>query len=181
MDDRRLYEIEAAMSGGSTTFSGAWVEKTVTELVAEVRRLKAVALTFEDEADRVGLELKQAREEVARLRALASRSIPLLEHAETRIERMLVEGKADEADRVEARWIPNEVLGFLDQMVDPSREPREERVGPASSALLRNIRRAERERCAKTAEIPVPLESWSSEKDLHRIISDRIRALPDEP
>lgn len=46
---------------------------------------------------------------------------------------------------------------------------------------LLKARRAERERCAKTAEIPIPLESWSSEKDLRRIIAERIRALPDEP
>lgn len=46
---------------------------------------------------------------------------------------------------------------------------------------LADARRAERERCAKAAEILVPLEQWSSEKDIHRIIASRIRALPDEP
>lgn len=53
--------------------------------------------------------------EVRRLREAISAVIVKLEYAETRIERVLVDGKADAADRVEARWIPNECLGILDK------------------------------------------------------------------
>ena len=42
--------------------------KDIPALIAEVRRLRAVALTFEDEADRLGLENKDLHVEVGRLR-----------------------------------------------------------------------------------------------------------------
>lgn len=46
----------------------------VPALLDEVARLKAVALTFEDEADRLGGELKKAQEEVRRLQEQRSNS-----------------------------------------------------------------------------------------------------------
>jgi hypothetical protein len=58
-------------------------------------------------------------EEVRRLRALAAESIPLLEYAEGRWQRIKVPGKGDGADEAELTTNISLVLAYLDRMVQP--------------------------------------------------------------
>lgn len=56
IDEKTLAEWEADQG------HGPFLKGRVKQLLREVRRLQAVALTFEDEADRLGGEVKRLRE-----------------------------------------------------------------------------------------------------------------------
>lgn len=63
MDEKRLSDLGRDAERGLATGP-----MDTLDLIGEVRRLQAVALTYEDEADRVGVELRAERNAVRILR-----------------------------------------------------------------------------------------------------------------